>query len=145
MDISEYNEQLKKSPEYKKAKKKVAKIKKFYGKLYSYFFISIFLLAINLFTWPGFLWAFFPIAGMGLALGLYYVKHVGIPFSSRFDEDWEERKLQEEIAKMERESIKDDWVPKSKKEEDFEFDLDQDIELEEKFEQLKRDFKEGFS
>ena len=145
MDASEYDYNLKGSPHYKKAKKKVDKIKKFYKKLYSYLLISAFLLGINLFTWPGFLWAFFPIMGMGLGLGLYYVKHFGVPFSGLFNPDWEERKLRQELAKLEQEDIKDDWDYKSSKQEDFDFNLDQEIELEENFEKLKRDFDEGFN
>ena len=81
----------------KEAQKRVKKVKDFWAHFWSWAITSIFLLALNLFTSPGYLWAFFPIAGWGLGLAFHYFDVFGYP---GFSKDWEEKALQKEALRL---------------------------------------------
>lgn len=88
MEIN-YNEEDK----YYLAKKKVEKIKGFYGNLASFIVVNIFLVIINLWTTPGHLWFYWPLMWWGLGVLLHGLKVFEIMPS--FGRDWEERKIKE--------------------------------------------------
>jgi hypothetical protein len=80
----------------KLAEKRVKAIKGFYGHLWSFILVNGFLLALNLLTSPGFLWALFPILGWGLGLAFHSFDVFGYP---GFGKDWEQRMMEKELKK----------------------------------------------
>ena len=86
--------------EIRLAKKKVKKKKEFYHHLLSYVVINFFLLAINLLTYPRFLWFMFPLLGWGIGLLFHYVDVFGIPGFGILDKNWEEREIESELRRM---------------------------------------------
>ena len=87
-----------KEEEYiREAQKRVKKIKDFWSHFWSWAITCGFLLALNLFTSPGYLWAFFPIAGWGLGLAFHAFDVFGYP---GFGKDWEEKALRKEALRL---------------------------------------------
>ena len=87
---------------YKKAKKRVEELKKFYGNLATYAVINVILIIINLVTSPGTLWFYWVTIFWGIAI-LLHASRVFI-FRGRFlGEEWEQKKIQE-IMEKERKS-----------------------------------------
>ena len=85
---------------YKQARKKVRRMKGFYSNVLSYFAIGSFLTFINWWTSPGHWWVIWVWIGWGIGiffhgLGLYRSNIL-------FSDDWEEKKIQEEMEKMRR-------------------------------------------
>jgi uncharacterized protein (DUF486 family) len=89
---------------YKEATKKVRRIKSFYNNLLSYFAIGLFLTFINWWTqsdeedikwWVVWVWVGWGIAIFFQGLGLYRNNIL-------FSDDWEERKIKEEMERMKR-------------------------------------------
>ncbi|TBX68812.1 2TM domain-containing protein [Flavobacterium silvisoli] len=78
---------------YQQAKKKVEKIKGFYGNLISYIVVNLFLLFINLKYTPEELWFFWPMLGWGIGLAFHGMK--AFDYTPFLGKDWEERKLKE--------------------------------------------------
>jgi len=58
---------------------------------------SAFFLLLNIFTSNHF-WAIFPILGWGIAVAIHALRI----FSASYGDDWEERQIQKEIAKIKR-------------------------------------------
>jgi hypothetical protein len=84
---------------YNQAKKRVEEIKGFYGNLTSYITINIGLLILNLLTSPNHLWFFWPLLGWGIGVAIHGMKVFNyLPF---FNQDWEQKKIQELIEKEE--------------------------------------------
>ncbi|NNF36963.1 MAG: 2TM domain-containing protein [Saprospiraceae bacterium] len=83
-----------------KAQKKVKDKKNFYTHLTSYIITIGFLFAINILTSPGYLWVIWPALGWGVGLAFDAVSVFGI-FGST-DEEWEEKELEKEIARLKR-------------------------------------------
>ncbi len=90
------------SKEYKRAKRKVENKKGFYGHLSAYLAMSIFLLLVNLLTFHGDIWFFYPMIGWGIAVVIHYFSVFGFPFIGALDEDWEEREIQKELKRKKR-------------------------------------------
>ncbi len=80
---------------YELARKRVQQVRKFYQHLSSYIFVNFLLFFINLVTSPGHWWFYWALFGWGIGL-LSQAWHV---FAPRFDRDWEERKIQQELRK----------------------------------------------
>ena len=85
---------------YRKAAKKVADIKGFYGNLASYIFVNIGLMILNLITSPEYLWFFWPMLGWGIGVVFHGMKVFG--YNPFFGKDWEEKKIQEFIEEEKR-------------------------------------------
>lgn len=85
---------------YKEARKRVERQKKFYRNLSSWLGFSLFFFVLNMVTSPGRMWFIYPVAAWGLGVFLQWVRVFGFPGMSR---DWETRKMEEEIQKMEME------------------------------------------
>ena len=83
-----------------KARKRVKEKKEFYAHLWSYVSTMIFLLFINLFTSPGYLWVLWPAMGWGIGIVSHAIAVFGF-FGNREDE-WEERELEKEITRLKR-------------------------------------------
>lgn len=88
-----YNEEDK----YYIAKKKVEKIKGFYGNLASYIFVNIVLVIVNISTSPNHLWFYWPLMWWGLGVLFHGLKVFEVLPS--FGKDWEERKIKELMDK----------------------------------------------
>jgi hypothetical protein len=86
---TDYNE----SNAYYRAKKRVDKLKGFYGNLISYCFVIPFLIFINLRFSPQFQWFWFSAAGWGFGLAMHAFKVFG------YSSNWEERKIREILQK----------------------------------------------
>jgi hypothetical protein len=85
---------------YEKAQKRVKEKKDFYSHLSSYVITMVFLLFLNLFTAPGYLWVIWPAMGWGIGLAFHAFSVFGI-FGNQ-DDDWEERELKKEIERLKR-------------------------------------------
>lgn len=83
--------------ELKQAKKKVRQLRYFYRHIATYLVIVAFLHILNLLT-SSYYWAIWPTLGWGIAVALQGVHHYG--FLNFFDEEWEERKVQEILQKQ---------------------------------------------
>lgn len=78
---------------YYRAKKRVEKLKGFYGNLVSYCTIIPILVIINLNTSSEFQWFWFPMLGWGMGLTFHAIETFG------YGKNWEERKIQEILKK----------------------------------------------
>ena len=85
---------------YKKAEKRVKKLKKFYYHLATYVVVNAFLVGLNLYQTPNNLWCLWVIFGWGLGLVLNAVS-VFLP-NLFFSKQWEERKIKELMEKEEK-------------------------------------------
>lgn len=83
---------------YKKARRKVKKLKSFYSHLLTYLLIASFLTFINWYSNYGNWWVIWVWIGWGIGLAFHAI---GL-FKSNilFGDDWEERKIKEEMEKM---------------------------------------------
>lgn len=88
-----YNEDDK----YLLAKKKVERIKGFYGNLTSFIFVNAILIFINLYTSPNHLWFYWPLMWWGLGVVIHGLKVFEV-FPS-FGKEWEEKKIKELMEK----------------------------------------------
>jgi len=86
---------------YKKAKKRVEELKKFYGNVVTYVAINIILIIINLVTSPGTLWFYWVTIFWGIAI-LLHASRVFILRGKFLGEEWEEKKIRDLMEKEER-------------------------------------------
>ena len=84
--------------QYERARKRVKKKKAFYMNLISWLSCSFFLFAVNLFTSPVFIWAFFPFIGWGIAVFFQGLSAFSAP---GFGREWEEKEMHREMKKLE--------------------------------------------
>jgi len=78
---------------YMRARKRVDKLKEFYSSLVSYVIVIPFLIFINMQTYSGFQWFWFPLLGWGMGLAFQAYEIYGR--DKYFGKSWEERKMQE--------------------------------------------------
>ncbi len=79
---------------YKKAKKRVDELKKFYGNLVTYCVINIMLIIINLVTNPDKLWFYWVTIFWGLGI-LLHASKVFILKGKFLGQEWEEKKIKQ--------------------------------------------------
>jgi hypothetical protein len=120
---------------YQAARKKVKAKKDFYGHLSSFLVMGVFFFILNILTSPRTLWFYWPILGWGIGVVFHYLDVFGVPGVGSLDKDWEERAIQEEMAKMQ-------------KNDPYETDYDQDyLDLNEnsrpKQAQVKKDWNDS--
>ena len=77
-------------------KKRIKKKKDFYNHLGTYVVISVFLLGLNLYTNPDYMWAFWPIAGWGIAVGIQAVQVLVDDKTSK----WEQKAIRQELEDL---------------------------------------------
>ena len=82
---------------YYLAKKRVDKIKGFYGNLISYIIFNIFFFILNMITSPSELWFYWPLLGWGIGVFFHGMKVFN--YSPFFSKDWEERKIKDYMKK----------------------------------------------
>ncbi len=92
------------SPEYIEAQKRVRKIQRFYKKLASWAGVSLFLLALNIFTTGSLSWAKFPIFFWGISL---LIQAFEVMRLQRHDKEWEKRQLEKQLGR----TLPYDYVP----------------------------------
>jgi len=78
---------------YVSARKRVEKLKEFYSGLVAYVIVIPFLIFINMNTYSGFQWFWFPMLGWGMGLAFQAYEVYGK--YKYFGKSWEERKMQE--------------------------------------------------
>lgn len=81
---------------YKRAKKRAKELKGFYAHLSTYIVINIFLIALNLLSYSGKYWFYYPLLGWGAGLFWHFC---GVFVFNKFGRDWEERKIKELMEK----------------------------------------------
>lgn len=86
-----------------RAKKRVEDKKGFYTHLSVYLSVGIFFFTMNLVTWEGRFWFFFPLMPWGIGLLIHYFTVFGLPFTKILSSDWEERQLAKELRKIDNE------------------------------------------
>ena len=124
---------------YRKAREKVARMKRFYKHLSTWMFTSIFLFVLFIFLrMPPWI-TMVVIAGWGIGVAAEAAEVFGFP---GMDKSWEERKIREEIDRMDR-------IEKMKKRsrnhtsDEDEFDLeDEELDLEE-FKELRKNWRDS--
>ena len=79
-----------------KAQKRVQDKKDLFTHLITYASVSLFLIGLNLFTTPDYMWFLFPIGGWGIGVLI----HAFTFYAGSKTSDWEEKELQKEINKM---------------------------------------------
>lgn len=89
---------------YKEAKKRVKRKKEFYKELATFVVISLFLLFINVFSSPYYLWALWAIVPWGVGL---LIKGIKIVSSSKTSQ-WEQNEIRKELRAMGKDP--DDYV-----------------------------------
>ncbi len=78
---------------YIRARKRMEKLKEFYGSLAAYVIVIPFLIFINMKTFSGFQWFWFPLFGWGMGLAFQAFEVFGK--YKYFGKSWEDRKMQE--------------------------------------------------
>ncbi len=86
------------SPEYKKAAKRVKQLKEFYSHVQSYIWVNALLFLINFVTSRGTWWAYYTLVFWGIGL-LFHAASVYVFDRDTFDQDWEDKKIQELMNK----------------------------------------------
>ena len=81
---------------YERAKKRVQNLKDFYTHLTVYILINILLVIINVVSYQGHWWFFYPLLGWGIGLTAHAVSTFAY---FRFGASWEERKIKEYMEK----------------------------------------------
>ncbi|MEM9546003.1 MAG: 2TM domain-containing protein [Bacteroidota bacterium] len=81
---------------YKEAKKRVKAKKKFFKELTSYVVISLFLIFVNVFTNPSYLWCLWAIVPWGFGMVLQGIKIA----ASNKTSDWEQKEIRRELIAM---------------------------------------------
>lgn len=84
----------------RKARKRVEEKKGFYGHLSVYLSVAIFFFTMNLVTWDGKLWFFFPLLPWGIGLLIHYFTVFGLPFNQVLSPDWEEKEFAKELQRL---------------------------------------------
>jgi hypothetical protein len=82
---------------YKIAKKRVKKVKGFFGHLTTWLIFSAFFIFLNIASSGGGFWAIWPIMGWGLGVAFHAIGVFGMPGLGK---DWEEKMLEREMARM---------------------------------------------
>ena len=82
------------SSAYQKAVKRVEELKGFYSNLTSYCIVIPFLVFINLYTYPKYLWFVWPMLGWGFGLTMHALKTFGV------GSNWEEKQIQKILDKQ---------------------------------------------
>jgi len=82
---------------YNRAKRRVAQIKGFYIHATVYVLVNAVLIGINLLTAPDQIWFFWSLIGWGIGLAAHGLSVYGL--GGFLGAEWEERKIQEIIAK----------------------------------------------
>ena len=82
------------SSAYQKAAKRVEELKGFYSNLTSYCIVIPFLVFINLYTYPKYLWFVWPMLGWGFGLTMHALKTFGV------GSNWEEKQIQKILDKQ---------------------------------------------
>lgn len=113
----------------KRARKRVKEKKEFYSHLISFVSTMLFLIFINLWTSPEFLWFFFPLFGWGIGLTSHYFKVFG--FFGRTGSDWEEKAIEKELKRLKSESKEDNYHEESLELEDEYLDLNKKVKSKE--------------
>ena len=78
---------------YEQARRQVGRIKGFYIHATVYVGVNALLLAINLATWRGVYWSFWPLAGWGIGLAAHAMAVYGV--AGLWGAQWQERKIRE--------------------------------------------------
>ncbi|MDX1943580.1 MAG: 2TM domain-containing protein [Saprospiraceae bacterium] len=86
--------------ELEKARKRVKKKKEFYQHLASYIAVGTFFFLMNVVTSFGDWWFYFPMLGWGIGLVIHFFSVFGIPGVVNYNDDWEERAIQEELERL---------------------------------------------
>ena len=82
------------SSAYQKAAKRVEELKGFYSNLTSYCIVIPFLVFVNLYTYPKYLWFVWPMLGWGFGLTMHALKTFGV------GSNWEEKQIQKILDKQ---------------------------------------------
>ena len=85
---------------YARAKKRVENLKAFYIHLTVYVLVNAYIFVMNLSTYEGDWWFFYPLGLWGIGLGSHGLT---VFASGKFGVEWEERKIQEYMEKDKRE------------------------------------------
>ena len=78
---------------YERARKRAEELGEFYQHLVTYVVVNLFLIIVNFWTSPVYLWFFWPLAGWGLGLALHAVTVFG--GNQFWGSEWRERKARE--------------------------------------------------
>ena len=87
---------------YEKARKRVKKKKEFYQHLTNYLAMGVFFFVLTAITAFGNWWFHWPMLGWGIGIVFHYFDAFGMPGVGDLTDEWEEKAVQEELARMDR-------------------------------------------
>lgn len=96
------------SPQYDKARKRVARKKKFYHHLRVYLVMAGFFFILNMITDPFDWWFYWPMFGWGVGLAFHYLSAFGFGDKGVGSAEWEEKELAKEMHRLGGESPRSD-------------------------------------
>ncbi len=91
---------------YNEARRRVTKVKGFYKHFTSWLLFSVFFIFMNLASGEREFWAIFPIMGWGIGVAFHAIGVFGVPGLGK---DWEERLVEREIERIDREEEIREW------------------------------------
>jgi hypothetical protein len=86
----------------KRARSRVKKKKVFFVHLGVFLSVGLFFFLINLLTYDGEFWFFFPMLPWGVGLAIHYISVFGLPGTDILTQEWEKRELEKEMFNMRR-------------------------------------------
>ncbi len=86
-----------------RARKKVKKKKGFFVHLGVYLSVALFFFLINILSFDGELWFFWPMLPWGVGLAIHYLTVFGLPGTDILTQEWESRQLEQELYRLRRE------------------------------------------
>lgn len=98
-------------PIVEKARKKVQAKKGFYVHLITYLSVGIFFLLMNILTFEGEWWFFFPMLPWMVGLLIHYFVVFGLPGTNILTEGWEEKEMAKELWRLRRQESKRQHSP----------------------------------
>lgn len=97
--------------QYREARRRVRKVKKFYNHFISWIVFSAFFIFLNFTTSPNDFWAIFPIMGWGIGVVFHAIGVFGIPGLGK---DWESRMMERELDRIAHEKEIKEWERQQK-------------------------------
>ena len=109
---------------YQEAKKQVKKKKGFYVHMAVYLSVGLFFLLMNVATFDGEWWFFFPMLPWGIGLSIHYLTVFGLPGTDILTKEWEKKEMEKELRKRGYTPTDRPALPPQKKAEEDTLDLD---------------------
>ncbi len=113
--------------QYRAARKRVKQKKGFFVHFAVYLSVGLFFFLMNLATFDGEWWFFFPLLPWGVGLGIHYLVTFGFPGSGVLSREWEDKEMQKELRQRGLTQRHSQELPAPDEEEHFDLDQPQKV------------------